>query len=166
MDETTATGPRGGFTMLDAAALVAGSAVASIHLRSLAQAGATPAEVVAASPVFAALTTVAAGPFLWLIRRGAGVGDRLWAVLGLPWVLSAVILSASPQVNDGRARATLLIGLGLASFLAMATVWQTWVTPSVEDAGEAASGPWTNRFGLALAVAWPIQWGLALVVQG
>ncbi len=60
--------------------------------------------------------------------------------------------------------ATLVVGLGLTSLTALGAVWTTWVMVSPEQAARVEVGPWTNRIGLVLAIAWPIQCGLGLVV--
>ena len=63
--------------------------------------------------------------------------------------------------NDGKVEL-----LGVVSLIALAVVWGTWVVVSPQQAAQTSSGPWTNRVGLALAVAWPIQCGIGLVVIG
>src|SRR4051794_40855960 len=87
----------GGFTVLDGAALVVGAAVASVHIRS-----AVPADglnglgwAMLWMPL-AGVALTAAGPFVFLVRRYGrrpigypAVGDRLWCLLGLPWLLTA-----------------------------------------------------------------------------
>lgn len=174
--------PRSGFSVLDGAALVMGAAVASIHIRGVIRDGdrlAGPGWLLIWG-AFAWVALTAAGPFLFLarrfLRRHAGypkVGDALWAVLGLPWILTAAIGSASAA--PGRPRhphrddlmvLSLSVGLPLACLIALAVVWKRWVMVSPEEAARTASAPWTNRIGLALSVAWPIQCGLGLVISG
>src|SRR4051794_7821537 len=93
---------RGGFTVLDGAALVTGAAVASIHIRGVIrdQLAAPGWGLIWGSFAWVALT--AAGPFLLLVRRFLRhlpdypkVGDVLWAILGLPWLFTAVLRSAT-----------------------------------------------------------------------
>jgi hypothetical protein len=162
----------GGLTVLDGAALVAGAAVAAVHVRGVT--GTEPMGpgwvIVWGSFFWVALT--AAGPFLFMVRKFArgldrypGVGDWLWAMLGLPWVFTALMLNPPAPEKDLLAM-VLSIGLGLASAVAVAVVWSTWVMVSPERASQTFSGPWTNRVGLVLAVAWPIQCGVGLVVIG
>jgi len=43
-------------------------------------------------------------------------------------------------------------------------VWNTWVIVPPEQAARVEASPWTNRVGLILAIAWPIQCGLGMVV--
>lgn len=165
---------RAGLTMLDVAAMVIGAAVASIHIRSAIPRGLPGGGWVLIWATFAGITLTAAGPFLMLGRRFgrplAGYprpGDRLWTLLGSPWVLAALVRAAS---TPGRARPddptalTLAVGLGLASLVALAVVWKTWVM--VPPGRLALEGPssWTERIGLGLAVAWPVQCGFGLIV--
>ena len=99
------------------------------------------------------------------------IGDRLWALLGLPWLVTALIQTASPpQVPattlDVFPASLLLIGLGIVSMIALGVVWTTWVMVDPEQASATFAGPWTNQVGLLLAIAWPIQFGVGLVVIG
>jgi hypothetical protein len=59
---------------------------------------------------------------------------------------------------------TLSVGLGLACVIALGVVWSTWVMVPPEQAARVAGSPWPNRVGLILAIAWPIQCGLGLIV--
>jgi len=59
---------------------------------------------------------------------------------------------------------TIVIGVGAASTAAIALTWASWVAGPPRSAGESL--PWTERVGLILAVAWPIQCGLGLEVIG
>jgi hypothetical protein len=167
--------PIGGFSVLDGAALVAGAAVAAAHIRRTID----PDQNlgigwVLLSGTFLWIAVTAAGPFIFLVRRylrvfpnHPQVGDTLWALLGLPW-----LLTASSQTTGGATadREMLTIGLGLglvvASAIALRVVWKTWVSVSPREASQAFAAPWTNRVGLALAIAWPIQCGLGMVVLG
>jgi hypothetical protein len=91
----------------------------------------------------------------------------LWAVLGLPWILTALIRSATPLESPRRSPLlafVLSVGLAVAGLIALAVVWKRWVIVSPEEAAQTASAPWTNRVGLILSVAWPIQCGVGLVV--
>ena len=105
-------------TLLDGVALVAGAAIASVHLR-----GGRPARDLPGAGwaliwlTFAGVALTASGPFLRAIRRLSGrpgtpprLGDRLWALLGAPWVLAAL-----PKiVGDGDGAAD-LYGLTLSA---------------------------------------------------
>src|SRR4051812_19676204 len=161
-----------GFSVLDGVALVAGAAVASVHMRGvLVEELFGPGWVIVVG-TFAWVALTAAGPFLFLVRKYARsmtsyprVGDALWAGLGLPWLLTALIQTApmpsQPGVPPGQVPATLLmIGLGASSLVALAVVWGTWVMVTPQKASETFSRPWTNRVGLILLIAWPIQCGL------
>jgi hypothetical protein len=46
----------------------------------------------------------------------------------------------------------------------VAVVWSTWVMVPPQEAARIEAAPWTNRVGLILAIAWPVQCGLGLVV--
>jgi len=59
---------------------------------------------------------------------------------------------------------TLTISLALSCLVALVVVWGTWVMVPPEQAARIEGAPWTNRVGLILAIAWPIQCGLGLVV--
>ncbi len=48
--------------------------------------------------------------------------------------------------------------------VALVVVWGKWVMVPPEQAARIEGAPWTNRVGLILAIAWPIQCGLGLVV--
>jgi hypothetical protein len=164
----------GGFSVLDSAAIVTGAAVASIHIRGVIRDNLAAPGWVLVWGSFAWVALTAAGPFLFLVRRFLRrladyprVGDVLWAVLGLPWILTALIRSATPLESPRRSPLlafVLSVGLAVAGLIALAVVWKRWVIASPEEAAQTASAPWTNRVGLILSVAWPIQCGVGLVV--
>jgi hypothetical protein len=166
----------GGFTVLDGVALVIGAAIASIHVLRVLRADLSPAGWVMVWLAFAWVAVTAAGPFIFLVRRFARrlpnyprIGDRLWALLGLPWLATALLRSAAP-VSEPRpgtlVAATLSVGLAVACLIALAVVWGTWVMVPPAQAARIEAGPWTNRIGLILSIAWPIQCGLGMVVLG
>jgi hypothetical protein len=167
---------QGGFTLLDGAALVGGAAAASVHVR-----GAVPVELPGGGWVlvwitFAGVAITTAGPFVFLERRFGRrakgyprVGDVLWAILGVPWLLTALLRAAAPSTGprpDELVSAGLSFGLSLASVIALAVVWGTWVLVPPERVSPGGPTPWTNRVGLVLAVAWPLQCGFGLVFLG
>ncbi len=163
-----------GFSVLDGGALVMGSAIASIHTLRVIRSDLTGAGWVMLWLTFAWVAVTSTGPFLYLGRRFArqladypGIGDRLWAILGIPWLLSAVIQSATassePRQNS-LFTTTLSVGLGLVCLITLGVVWTTWVMVPPEQATQVEAGAWTNRVGLVLAITWPIQCGLGLVV--
>lgn len=166
--------PGGGFSVLDGAAIVTGAAVASVHIRGVIRDDlATPGWILIWG-TFAWVATTAAGPFVFLVRRYLRrlpeypkVGDALWAVLGLPWLLTALSRSAPPGTmprRDTFFAAGLGVALTVVSMIALVVVWRRWVIVSPDEAARTAAGPWTNRLGLILAVAWPIQCGVGLVL--
>jgi hypothetical protein len=162
-----------GFSVLDGVALVTGAAVASVHLRGVIRGGLNGFAWALIWGTFAWVALTAAGPFVFLVRRFARrlpdypkVGDGLWAVLGLPWLATAVLQSAAPGAEPSRYEFLLGAGLAVASMIALSVVWRQWVMVPPEQASRAAAPPWTNRVGLVLSVAWPIQCGLGLLVLG
>lgn len=164
----------GGFSVLDGVAMVMGSAIASIHTLRVMRGDLTGAGWAMLCLTFAGVAVTATGPFLYLGRRFARrlvdypkVGDRLWAMLGVPWLMTAVIQSAtagSESRQDSLFTMALVVGLGVVCLTALGVVWTTWVVVSPEQAARVEVAPWTNRVGLILAIAWPIQCGLGLVV--
>jgi hypothetical protein len=167
---------RGGFTLLDGVALVIGAAVASVHLRVLSEAQRGSAVLALFWITFAGVALTAAGPFMFLARRfvrGApgypGIGDRLWGILGLPWLVTAGLPSTPHGQSPSRADLYVVclgLGLAVASVVALSVVWKTWVLVSPEAARTRGPSPWTNRVGLVLSVAWPLQCGFGLLVIG
>ncbi len=163
-----------GFSVLDGVAMVMGSAIASIHTLRVMRGDLTGAGWVMLWLTFAGVAVTATGPFLYLGRRFARrlpdypkIGDRLWAMLGVPWLVTAVIQSAtagSETRQDSLFNLTLSVGLGIVCLIALGVVWTTWVMVPPEQAARVEVAPWTNRVGLILAIAWPIQCGLGLVV--
>jgi hypothetical protein len=165
----------GGFTLIDGAALVMGAAVASVHIRGAVPLGLPGAGWVLVWLTFAGVAVTAAGPFVFLGRRFGRrtpgyprVGDLLWALLGLPWLVTSILRTASPGAprRDDLVATGLGFGLAIASLISLAVVWSTWVLVPPEQLKRAAPTPWTNRLGLVLAVAWPLQCGYGLVVVG
>jgi hypothetical protein len=164
----------GGFSVLDGAALVMGSAIASIHTLRVMRSDLTGAGWIMIWITFAWVGVTAAGPFLFLGRRFARrladypkIGDRLWALLGIPWLATAVVQSAVPGSEprqNSLFTTTLSVGLALTCLIALGVVWSTWVMVPPEQAVRVEAAPWTNRVGLILAIAWPIQCGLGLIV--
>ncbi|MFO0954474.1 MAG: hypothetical protein U0835_25605 [Isosphaeraceae bacterium] len=165
-----------GFTVLDGAALVAGAAVSSVHIRRLIRPDFAGPGWVILLGTFLWVGLTAAGPFIYIVRKHLrhevgypGVGDLLWTWLGLPWILTLVLQA---DIGAGRGRPHDLLqpvlgaGLALAALVSMFVVWRTWVMVSPDQASRTFAGPWTNRLGLLLAVAWPLQCGLGLVVLG
>jgi hypothetical protein len=163
-----------GFSVLDGAALVVGAAIASIHILGVAREDLYGPGWFIIGATFCLVAVTAAGPFVFLARRFARrlhnypkVGDRLWAVLGIPWLASGLIQSATPgsvQRHNPLFITTLVLGLAVACLVTLAVVWGTWVMVPAEQGQEVQAAPWSNRVGLILSVAWPIQCGLGLVV--
>jgi hypothetical protein len=164
----------GGFNVLDGVALVMGSAIASVHLLRIIRKGLSGAGWIMVWITFCWVAITAAGPFLFLARRYSRrligypkIGDRLWALLGLPWVITAVLQSALPGEDPRHnplVAGILSVTLALVCVMALAIMWGTWVMVPPEQGARIEAAPWTNRVGLILAVAWPIQCGLGMVV--
>ncbi|HEY2156431.1 MAG TPA: hypothetical protein VGH33_12425 [Isosphaeraceae bacterium] len=172
----------GGLTMLDAAALVTGGAVASVHFRDFDEeiAGLGLLGWALLVPAFAWLALTAAGPFVFLVRRFSrrpdgypGPYDWLWLGFGLPWVVAALVRSGLGGLPDGTGAiysAFLYIALAAATIPALARLWRSLprIEPMAGVGGLPPSPPkptsWTGRIGRAIAVLWPLQFGLGLVV--
>jgi hypothetical protein len=168
----------GGVTLLDGSAVVIGAAVASVHLReAIADDLPLGSGWALAWLTFAGIALTATGPFVFLVRRLGRrppgyprTGDRLWALLGAPWVLTALL--PSPPRSDPAPRGAdlyafaLTVGIGVTCLIALAVVWHTWVMVAPEVLARAGPTPWTDRVGRVLAVAWPLQCGFGLVVIG
>lgn len=182
-----ATGPApgrsGGITMLDAAAFVTGGAVASVHFRDFEDeiSGLTLLGWALLVPAFAWLALTAAGPFVFLVRRFSrrpdgypGPDDYLWLAFGIPWVVAALVRSGPGSLPGGvnsAYAAGLFLGLAAATAPALVRLWRS--LPRIDPVATGAaphSAPrqhpasWTERIGRAVAVAWPLQFGLGLVV--
>jgi hypothetical protein len=167
-------GAGGGFSVVDGVALVMGSAIASVHTLRVMRSDLSGAGWIMVWTTFAWVAVTSAGPFLFLARRFARrlpdypkIGDRLWALLGIPWLASAVVQSAAPGSEprqNSLFTTTLSVGLGVACLITLGVVWSTWVMVPPEQAAIVEASPWTNRVGLILAIAWPIQCGLGMVV--
>ena len=169
----------GGFTVLDGVALVTGAAVASVHIRSAVPEFDGPVDWAWAWCLFSWLSLTSAGPFVYVVRRfftrPSGyprLGDRLWLMSGLPWVIAAMVRTgeAPAEVVSGRLDPAyigcLSIGLSLVAMVAVPVLAAKFllVDPSKPKVPEPS--PWTHRLGMMLTVAWPIQCGVGLVVMG
>ena len=80
-----------------------GSAIASVHMLRVIRSGLSPAGWIMVWLTFSCVALTAAGPFIFLARRYSRrlpgypkVGDWLWALLGVPWVITAIIESVVP----------------------------------------------------------------------
>jgi hypothetical protein len=163
-----------GLSVSDGAALVMGSAIASVHILGVRRWDLSGSGWFMVCATFAWVALTAAGPFIFMarryVRRVPGypqIGDRLWALLGIPWLVSALLQSASQSSEpDHKPLFTITLSVGLATvcMIALIVVWRTWVMVSPEQASRLEAAPWTNRVGLILSIAWPIQCGLGMVV--
>jgi hypothetical protein len=164
----------GGFSVLDGAALVVGAAIASVHVLGIRRVDLSGPGWIMIALTFCCVAMTAAGPFFYLARRFVRqlpsypkIGDRLWGLLGIPWLATAVVQSAAPGSEPRQNllfTTTLSVGLGLACLITLGVIWSTWVMVPPEQAARVEASPWTNRIGLILAIAWPIQCGLGMVV--
>jgi hypothetical protein len=164
-----------GVSVLDGVGLVAGAAVASVHLRALLEASVCGPGWVIGWGCFVWITLTSSGPFIYALRRATGtperpplIGERLWAMIGVPWLLTALGLSISSGsiADDYWVGLGLAVGLAVVSMVAVGVVWVNWVIVDPDRAARTFSPPWTNRFGLFLAIAWPVQWGVGMAVVG
>ncbi len=174
--EGTPPAPGNDLSVLDGIALVMGSAIASVHLLRTLRPELSAAGWLLVWLTFVWVAVTASGPFIYLARRYSRrlpgypqLGDILWTLLGIPWLITAVIQSAIPGQEPSQSplfAGALSLGLGIACLIALGIVWRTWVMAPPEQASRLESAPWTNRVGLILAVAWPIQCGIGMVVLG
>jgi len=163
-----------GLSVPDGVALVAGAAVGSVHVRGLIQEDLFGPGWVVIWLTFAWIALTAAGTFVYVVRRHVrkpqgypGIGDRLWALMGLPWLFTA-FLRNTPDGGSSSNQTLVNMGLGIGLFIvclsAFFVVWATWVNVTPDRASATFSGPWSNRLGIVLAIAWPVQCGVGMVV--
>ena len=164
-----------GVSIMDGVGLIAGAAVASVHIRSLLEETATGPGWIVGWGCFTWIAVSAAGPFVYAVRRSTArslgppqIGDRLWGLIGLPWLFAALCRSmySGSMPDDNWVGLGLAIGLAIVSFISVGVVWANWVNVDPERATKTFSPPWTNKLGLFLAIAWPVQWGVGMVVVG
>ena len=163
-----------GLSVLDGVALIAGVAVASVHIRGLIEDELFGPGWIVVWLTFGWVCVTAAGPFVYVVRRYVRkpleyprVGDQLWGLLGLPWLLTAFFQNTPERgtsIQHTLVATGLSIGLMLVSALAVSVICTTWVLVTPDRASQTFSGPWTNRLGLVLAIAWPLQCGAGMVV--
>jgi hypothetical protein len=124
---------------------------------------------------FAGIGLSAAGPFVYLERRYGRrlpgyprIGDYLWALVGVPWLLTALLRTSYALGAQASTlelyRFCLWVSLAVASFIVMGIVWKTWVLAPPGHGMRGGSSAWTERIGLILAVGWPLQCGFGLVI--
>jgi hypothetical protein len=162
------------FTLLDGVALVVAAAVASVHMKTPVQSASGTAWVLV-WVAFAGVGLTAAGPILYLARRyGRGLesyprlGDRLWAVLGSPWIVTSPLRTsgAGADLRVFRTYGIVLTTTVVAAcVIVLAVLWKKWVlTPPTARLPSKGSSSWTERLGMAISVAWPLQCGFLMVV--
>jgi hypothetical protein len=163
----------GGLTILDVAGLVVGAAVASVHLRGPGGIELMQGLGALFWMTFAGVALTAAGPVFYLNRRVLRPaleypkrGDRLWLALGIPWLMTAPLRIGpwSVALREGFYAPALAIAQAVACMYVLATVWVTWRRAAIFPEETVRPGSWTDRMGMALAVAWPLQCGFVLVV--
>lgn len=165
--------PNLGITVSDGTALVMGAAVAAVLVPGPFLDQASGLGWVLIALTFAGLSLTAAGPFLWLARLvvkvpvgGRQSGLALWAVLGLPWILSALIRTINARRHSQLADLVVLIGVVTACIHALVVVGRTWLPVPERSPPEHPGAHWTDLVGTILAVAWPLQCALALILLG
>jgi hypothetical protein len=166
-----------GLTILDALALTAGAAVGSIHVRPFLFPASAAGAWLMLSLVLFWIAITAAGPFIYVVHKYSRpvpgfprTGDRLWTILGLPWVATAVVRTIYPATQEAHMddwfTPILWACVGLACCVAGSIVWTTWIAVPSGTATQTAGPPWTNRLGLVLGVTWPLQCAASMVVAG
>jgi hypothetical protein len=169
----------GGFSVLDGVALVTGAAVASVHVRSAVPRIGGPIVWFWAWCLFAWLALTSAGPYVFLVRRFftkpegyPRLGDRLWGLAGLPWLVAAMVATfdttkkATWNQKGGAYVGSLTLGLALVALITVPVLAARFLVNDPTKPRIPEPSPWTHRVGLFLAVAWPIQCGVGLVVVG
>lgn len=159
-----------GLTTLDAVALVTGAAMASVHVRALFTDQPGPFTLAVLVTLFCWMSLASSGPFVFVIRRFArhlpgypGLGDVLWLISGLPWVISGVVRTGSStsylDPAADRAYAATLIGS-----VAVAIGWSLLIVVRHGAAACVADRTWTEWAGLLAAGLWPLQALTAFVI--
>lgn len=169
----------GGFTVLDGVAVIIGSAVALVHIRSAVPQFDGAGDWAWACALFTWLSVTSAGPFLYLVRRFFSkpegyprLGDRLWALAGSPWWLAAIVRSGESEGVAATGRldpayvGCLSIGLAASAMVTVVVLAARYLLGDPARLKPSPSVSWTDRIGLFLSVAWPIQCGVGLMVMG
>jgi hypothetical protein len=169
----------GGFSVLDGLALVTGAAVASVHVRSVVPREVGPIGWFWAWCLFAWLALTSAGPYFFLVRRFftkpegyPWLGDRLWALAGLPWLAAAMVQTfgatsrGASSHPDMAYAGCLTLGLGFFTIVSVPILAARFLWQAPDQPRTPEPKPWTHRLGISLAVAWPIQCGVGLVLIG
>lgn len=166
-----------GLSVLDGIALIGGTAIGSVHVKPLL----IPALSVNSGAMLTILlifiSITSAGPFIYLVHRYyrpvAGfprTGDRLWLILGLPWVVTGLVRAVVPTPSEPRLDdwyvPLLWTSLAISCVTVASIVWSTWIVVPGDQAIESFGRTWTNRLGLFLGVTWPIQLAAGMVVVG
>ena len=125
---------------------------------------------------FLGVSLTATGPFLYLARRFLrrapgypGLGDRLWGVIGLPWAIGAMLPIPNPGRDPDRIgiyELAMILGIGTASMVSLVVIWRNWVSVPPEAIATRDDPAWTDRLGLVVAIAWPLQCGFGLMILG
>jgi hypothetical protein len=169
---TSRPAPGEGVSVLDLAALIAGAAVAAVHLRGTRG---TPGDNTAPAFLFwlafVGITITASGPLVALSRRikklpptKRGWGERLWVLLGTPWIVTAPFRSLpGSRAADSLYDPAVLISVSGACLAVLLIVWNHWIRPAVSIERDADPPRWSEQVGLVLAVAWPLQYGFAMI---
>lgn len=136
-----------GFTMPDGLAIVAGAAVASVHLRDALPLVLDGWSWLLAAFAFGGITITATGPFVAAFAAWVGpappprepprlrTGEKLWLALGTPWGLFGVLRTAMPTESiapDGWVRQLFFAALGLTTLVVFAVAWRTWLRPPAD----------------------------------
>lgn len=165
-----------GVRVVDLLALVIACAVGAMHTRTVIPENQVGDYWIMSSIMILGISLTACGPLLCLCDRllgqtprpdgrGSRIGEWIWIVLGLPWLISAAVRVAVPSTTSELsefASMALFVGLGIACLTTQILIWVAWENRYSEKPWEETW--WRGRFGLVLAVAWPVQWALGLMV--
>ena len=97
----------GGFSVLDGAALVVGSAIASIHILGVRRWDVSVIRLDHGCDHLLLGGSDGRWAHLFILRDDSpddcpiypGIGDRLWAVLGIPWLATALVNRPRPALS-------------------------------------------------------------------
>ncbi len=159
-----------GLSTLDGVALVTGAAMASIHVRALFTDLPGPFTIALIVVLFCWMSLASAGPFVFAVRRFVrhlgnypGLGDRLWLLAGVPWILAGVVRTGSTSSNldpgSDRPYAAALIGS-----VSVAIGWGLLIVLRHGAAACVANRSWTEWAGLLCTGLWPLQALTAFVI--
>jgi hypothetical protein len=148
-------------------AAMTGVAIAAFNLRAAITDNRDSGEMIFFALVGLGIALTAAGPTMWFLGQRPRIaaermGPMLWAILGAPWWIATLDLSL--ELPGHLSLYQLIVGpmIWVINVLALVALILGWSATVVRNTGRPVS--WSQGIGMALAVAWPVQIGLGLVV--